>query len=488
MRGFFPPVAWRWAIALALSLALVLVGSGCGAVELVPPTPVSVQPAATVIPTWTPTPAPTWAPVPTPTPTGLHGRIVFVRESTIGKGLAPVSNLWAVHLDGSRLEQWTFDPGGIGLFYSSEPSPHLIFASATQLAVDTSKLRWIPLPERCAQRDELGPACFDVMFSPTGRYVTFVMFPAPEIRGCWGDLQVMDTTTLQVVKSVPSAGLRSWITDTVALVVWGHCEGSRVYALDLETGEMEGLGEGGAEYWSPDHTAFVTVAEPYPGPWRHIWAYDVEKLSLIRSEQGAGNFLEDSPCWTPDGSRVLYTRQSLIYTDYYTVTIGPRQVMMLDRDSGDERMVLGDVDHDYFIGWWYLGRWTCTWQGDWLPVQVTSYRTVTTSIDPWGKDFAVLNCVLYGQHCPDAEFLALNWRTGEMVPWEEAPLPTPTPAPTPTPTPTSGPDLAATPIYVDPGGAFALYPGPGGVGLWRVPAEGESVVLIEDGHYFVYVP
>ncbi len=251
---------------------------------------------------------------------------------------------------------------------------------------------------------------------------------------------------------------------------------------------MDGLGEAGAEYWSPDRTAFVTVAEPYPGLWRHIWAYDVEKLSLIHSEQGAGSSLEDSPCWMPDSSRVLYTRQSLTYTGYYTVTIGPRQVWAMDRQSGDERMVLGDVDHDYFIGWWGDYRWSCAWQGDWLPVRATPCQPVTTSIDPWGKDWEVLHCVLYGQYCPDGEFLALNWRTGEVTPWEEAPLPAPTPTLTPTPASTPGPDLSVTPIYVDPGWAFALYPGPGGVGLWRVPAEGEPVVLVADGHHFAYVP
>ncbi len=209
MRSLFAPVPRRLRAIPILSLAIVLLGSGCRAQGAITSatTAATALPAPTVIPTWTPTPAPTWTPIPTPTPTGLHGRIVFVRESTIGKGLAPVPNLWAVHPDGSRLEQWTFDQGGIGLFYSSEPSPRLVFASATQLTVDTNELRRIPLPERCAQRDELGPACFDVAFSPTGRYVTFVMFPDPEIRGCWGDLQVMDTTTLQVVKSVPSAGL-----------------------------------------------------------------------------------------------------------------------------------------------------------------------------------------------------------------------------------------------------------------------------------------
>jgi len=121
-------------------------------------------------------------------------------------------------------------------------------------------------------------------------------------------------------------------------------------------------------------------------------------------------------------------------------------------------------------------------------VRATPCQPVTTSIDPWGKDWEVLHCVLYGQYCPDGEFLALNWRTGEVTPWEEAPLPAPTPTLTPTPASTPGPDLSVTPIYVDPGWAFALYPGPGGVGLWRVPAEGEPVVLVADGHHFAYVP
>jgi hypothetical protein len=300
----------------------------------------------------------------------------------------------------------------------------------------------------------------------------------------------MDTTTLEVVVRVPSARLSFWITDTVALVARCHCEGCGLVSLNVETGDMEPLGGDGVPYWSPDETAFITVATPYVGLYSHVWAYDMQTLSLIRPGREVGSLREDSPCWTPDSSHVLYTRQVLTYTAHYTVTVGPRQVMMLDRQGGGERVLLGDADYDYFIGAyvWEEYAWSCTWRGDWLPVSAVTHTAVTTAGEPHGKQFAPLWCPLYGRYCADGESLALNWRTGEVLPGEEAPIPTVTSFPTPEPTATPGPDMAAMPVYSDPGGTFALFAGPDGTGLWRVPAEGKPAVLFRDGRYFTYIP
>jgi hypothetical protein len=461
---------------LSVALALALMTGGCGTTGLVTPVP-TLQPteaAATAVPAWISTPTPTYAPTPTPsrspTPAGLHGRIVFVRDD-------PVPNLWVVYADGSGLEQLTFDPSGAGVYVASETPPYLVFASITQPGLDADWLQWIPLPDGCS----------GVTFSPTGRYVTCSTYD-PETSGCEPDLHVLDAVTLQTVATIPSSGLDFWLTDTLAMVAYCYCEGCDTLILNAETGNVEHLGGGGVRYWSPDQMAFVTVVEPYPGAWRHLWAFDVQEKTIIRPEWEAANGLEDSPCWTPGSSYVVYTRQPLTFTDNYTITIGPRQVRILDRESGDERVVLGDAEHDYFVGQWETHRrsWSCTWQGDWLQVWSTPHQAVTSTIEPFGDDWEALQCTLNGQNCPDVEFMALNWHTGEILPWEEAPLPTTTAIPPPTPMP--GPNLAVTPICTDPGGASALYPGPNGVGLWRVPPEGEPTVVVEDGHHFFYIP
>lgn len=89
------------------------------------------------------------------------------------------------------------------------------------------------------------------------------------------------------------------------------------------------------------------------------------------------------------------------------------------------------------------------------------------------------------------ERLALNWRTGELLPWEQAPIPGPAPTPSPpepTPRPSPGPDLAGEPLYTDPAGRYRLYTGPDRRGLWCVPAEGEPVLWVEQGNHFFYIP
>jgi hypothetical protein len=77
-----------------------------------------------------------------------------------------------------------------------------------------------------------------------------------------------------------------------------------------------------------------------------------------------------------------------------------------------------------------------------------------------------------------------NWRTGELLPWDEAPIPNPPP----TAVPTTSPDLGAAPLYEDPQGRYALYVGAAGQGLWCVPAAGPPVSWVQGGHHFVDIP
>jgi len=56
------------------------------------------------------------------------------------------------------------------------------------------------------------------------------------------------------------------------------------------------------------------------------------------------------------------------------------------------------------------------------------------------------------------------------------------------PTPEPAPDLAATPVYTDPSGAWSLVPGVNGAGLWRVFADGRPAELVlADGSKFFWV-
>ncbi len=99
------------------------------------------------------------------------------------------------------------------------------------------------------------------------------------------------------------------------------------------------------------------------------------------------------------------------------------------------------------------------------------------------------NCLAYGLDCAaSAELFALNYRTGELVPWDQFTLPTPAPTATPSPTPLPGPDLTRQPVYTHPSGRYAFYVGLDGHSLWLEPQEGDPVLWVNDGTNFVYIP
>jgi hypothetical protein len=239
----------------------------------------------------------------------------------------------------------------------------------------------------------------------------------------------------------------------------------------------------------------VTFAEftgAFVGWEQTFWLSDTDSWEVVRQERRGESIRENAGTWTPSSSHFLYTRQVLTYTNHYTVTFGPRQIWSVDSRSGEERVLIDDSSYDFFV--------TGNWRGEWLQVWSTPYRVVTTTLSPSGKQWASLYCTVDGRDCADVQNWAMNWHTGELLPWDDAPLPTMTPSPwpvptfTPLPTPmptlasTPGPNLAAPPVYVDPAGALALYAGQDGIGLWRVSAEGKPGLLVEDGHHFVYVP
>jgi hypothetical protein len=85
-------------------------------------------------------------------------------------------------------------------------------------------------------------------------------------------------------------------------------------------------------------------------------------------------------------------------------------------------MLLGDSEYDYLIASGNPRQWTCNWQGDWIQVHKVPYAVTSAPIEPWGEDWESLRCPIYGRGCAIEEILGLDWRTGEIMSWDEVPM------------------------------------------------------------------
>jgi hypothetical protein len=266
-----------------------------------------------------------------------------------------------------------------------------------------------------------------------------------------------------------------------------HCEGGTVHLFDPVTRESRQLGTVGQILWNPLHTALVVSVRPYHGASGAVWGYNVTNDEVFLVEPQTWQ-LDDHPIWAPDGRHLLFQRRPLTISidELYSFT-GPRQLIVVDSQTGEQQVLLGDEAYDYHLC--ASPTSVCdTWYGDWVQVRRFPFQSVTI---PYTDDFYYdtrITCLLYGKDCPfQVVLFALNWQTGELLPWDESTLPSATPA-SPPPTPVPGPDLASTPIYTHPEGRYAFYVGTDGTSLWLVAADGTSELWVRDGEGFLYLP
>jgi len=528
---------WRTARLFLLLLPACLL-SACGPARPTPAPSAPPVPAATAPPSSTPAPSPaaTTRPVSTPTPTStplptgtstpvptaaptaapacllpsqeaidpaqtLAGLVFYVAPGSgtnpgallapdRGASRFPTEQLWAISPDGRRAGPLTADRAGIGYFVSPAG---LLVLSAQTLPLAAGPVRQVPLPAACDRPADL-PAgadwfpCSDFRLSADGRWAAFLQ--GEDICGRGLVLLNLETGESQLLPRGHGTWLFQFLPSGRLLLTRGHCEGAGTYLRDPATGEETGLGSWGQEFWSPDGTALAVRASAYMGWESWVWGFDLgtERRFLAPAAILA---VDDLPLWTPDGTHLLYQHRALTYTQSawpITVTLGPREVRLVDVLQGEERVLLGDPAHDYHLG---RGLNDAPWYGpDWLPLRRVPYRPQSyPGVEEADFSAPAIRCLLYGVDCPDpAEELVLNWRTGEVVPAGRFVPPTALPLAVPTPTPTPSPDLGRGPLYADPAGRYRLYVGAGGTGLWCVPAAGLPVRWIEGGHDFVYIP
>jgi hypothetical protein len=212
------------------------------------------------------------------------------------------------------------------------------------------------------------------------------------------------------------------------LITRGHCEGAYESLLDPKTGELSTLGTGSGNLWNTNRTAFAVSTNAYQGAEAAIWGYNVARDFLFLSEPEQWQ-LDEHLIWTPDGTHLLYLHRGLTYDsdsgDYSFPSA--RQIVKVDAATGEQTVLTGDPRYDFHLcDNAYSG---CDrWYRDWIQVRRFPFepQQIPDSMDFW--HMPKVTCLVYGIGCRQPPVLfALNWRTGELVPWEEAAIPTLTP-------------------------------------------------------------
>jgi len=461
-----------------------------------PATPLPTRTAtATPRPTATLTPFPVCAAVwqrPFPKTAPLRDVVLFT--SAIPAPFAPASatqrssdtHLWAVAADGRRSER--LSAGGNILY---------IRPTTGAVSVDLLVTRPFSLETEFVRQHVLSPACTKsevpcdkFTFSPGGAWVAY--FWGAEI--CGRGIAALNLRTDETLILVEKGGHSfTFLSDETMLIGAGHCEGGILMTVDLQSGAETTLGASSAVQWNATRTAFAVNAHPYMGWGSDVWGYNVAQARhfIAASEEVAAEELQT--VWTPAGDYLLYQQRTISFTTptKAELTLSPQQIIIANVATGEQRTLLTDPAYDYHLCTAYD---VCPWEGDYIEVRRIPYQQRVFDQEPDFYTDAV-NCAVYGFRCPDpVERFALNWRTGELVPWDQRPaaLETPTVTPTPTPAATaatpSAPDLARPAFFTAPDGTYALHLGADERSLWCIPAAGEPVLWVNNGANFTYIP
>lgn len=549
--------------AAILLLCFFLVGCNTAAPTIPESATPTVEPAATLTsaatsspqPPSTPTRTPTLTPEPTPesayplrqpleilsadfTRDTFQDLIVFT-SLEIGVGpfaslkmdirwAEPEPHLFAFSPDGRRAGALIPADYVSAIYLPSDPAAKPLLVEYG-VEFDHPAVQGVQLPPECYQplvTSERFLSCSGLQFSPDGRYLGF--FYGPE--GCWRDIIIQDTRTgiraFQLSGSQPSGHYFVLLEGGEALVASGHCQGGSVALVELEYGGVKRLGEEGESHWNADRTALAVVIGSRASIQSSIWGYNFETdqyfLRVPEMPQ-----IDDHPVWTPDKRYLLYQHRTFTRASDGITATGfdqPRQIILVDAQSGEQRTLLSHPGYDFHLG----SCWYCeAWYGDWIQVRRVAFtpEPLTSGEDlPRTSQFT---CRIYGENCSaPVELFALNWKTGELAPWDEmvrsgvAPdlnaIAQSGPDRTLSPiyenpdgrfvlyagadentvwldrfeagTILTAPDLTRKPVYQHPAGLYAYYVGIDGETLWMVPAEGEPELWVLRGRDYFYLP
>ncbi len=275
--------------------------------------------------------------------------------------------------------------------------------------------------------------CSGFTVSENKQYLGYYFGPA----SCGRGMQILDLETGDPSYFTEFGGLNfEFLSNGKVLITTGHCEGGRVELLDPKTGELTPLGGLGIgdlnNLWNETGSALVVNTNPYHGFESAIWGYNVTE-DFIFLPQPEDWQRDDGPRWVPGGTHLLFQHRELITDEQgtiYQLTSG-KQIKRVDATTGEQTTLLADPSYDYHLCSGHTADCTRRWHGDWIQVLRLPFNPLQITYTIEGD--LGMECIFYGFDCDiSPELYALNWRTGEMIPWAESSLPTPIPRPTPT--------------------------------------------------------
>ncbi|MBK8429885.1 MAG: hypothetical protein IPL28_00730 [Chloroflexi bacterium] len=214
-----------------------------------------------------------------------------------------------------------------------------------------------------------------------------------------------------------------FLTNGNVLIKAGHCEGAIYYLINPYTGEQTRLGRGvGSDslVWNEERTAFASIVTTY-ALGSMVWGYNIEKDFIFLPESTYFWAIEDQLVWSPDGSHLLYEHRPLGSGIPYSFS-DANAIIRVNADTGDKQVLVSEPNHDYHLcaG---VPRLCRLWFGDWIQVhRLPFYPQEVLYEDESFYRLPEVICLLTGRQCMDAsEPLALNWQTGELLPWDERP-------------------------------------------------------------------
>jgi hypothetical protein len=507
-------------------LAVLFMLMGCQSTSPTTPAkttaPTLIVETRTPVPTWTPTatampatPFPTRAATATPKPTvvatpipvcapiwqrpfsktePLHDLILFT--STAHAPFAPEevrqritpTHLWAIAADGREGERLSIREDMLLIHPAAETGITIDLLVTQPYSMETDFVRQHTLLPECVEAGEF--PCAQYQFSPNETRVAY--FWGEEVCGRGIAALNLRTDETRVITETGGHSF-TFLTDETMLVGSGHCEGGELALVDLRTGEQNTLGEEGSIQWNARRTVFAINVQPYLGWGSYVWGYNVAQGQYILSPTTERSTEARQPQWTPTDDHLLYQQRAISYTTpaKAALTLGPQQIVIVDAATGERRVLLSDPGYDYHLCTAYE---VCPWEGDLIEVRRIPYRQSVFDLEP---DFnkATVNCAVYGFRCADpVERFALNWRTGELIPWDARPAAVEVPTVTPTTTPAAvasqptAPDLTRPAFYTASDETYTLYLGEDAQSLWCIPAGGEPVLWVNNGAYFTYIP
>jgi hypothetical protein len=278
--------------------------------------------------------------------------------------------------------------------------------------------------------------CDDLTFSADGRYLAFFFGP----EGCGRGIMIVDLVSDQTLYRITDGGIAfEFLANGKILISTGYCEGGDISLLDPATSELKTLGNWAKTIlWSPSRAAFVVTPTAYHGFESAIWGYNVAR-DLVFLEQPGVWQIDDRPLWAPDGTHLVFQHRPIIEKDGTYAFPSARQIVRVDAETGERAILAHDPRYDFLLCDPYSYYSDCAWHGDWLQVRRLPFQpqTLVYSLDVHNSPEA--RCLEFGWDCgQEPALFALNWRTGELTPWDDNVLPTPIPVVRPTPGPGSG--------------------------------------------------